>query len=74
MTWKVSIPGRHPESGSYSAANDWTDFGHDHSSPVSIRKQEKDPRFYDTFTKTYNLPELIKEPVSNGNELIKAIH
>lgn len=35
---------------------------------------QKDPSFYDTFTKTYNLPELIKEPVSNGNELIKAIH
>lgn len=24
---------------------------------------QKDPRFYDTFTKTYNLPELIQEPV-----------
>ena len=35
---------------------------------------QKDPDFYDTFTKTYNLPELIKQPVRNGNEMIEAIH
>lgn len=34
---------------------------------------QKNPRFYDTFTKTYNLPELIKEPVRNGKALIEAI-
>ena len=34
---------------------------------------QKDPDFYDTFTKTYNLPELIKQPVRNGNEMIEAI-
>lgn len=34
---------------------------------------QKNPRFYDTFTKTYNLPELIKKPVRNGKELIEAI-
>lgn len=34
---------------------------------------QENPRFYDTFTKTYNLPELIKEPVRNGKELVKAI-
>lgn len=34
---------------------------------------QKDPDFYDTFTKTYNLPEMIKQPVRNGNEMIEAI-
>lgn len=34
---------------------------------------QKNPRFYDTFTKTYNLPELIKEPVRNGKDLVEAI-
>ena len=34
---------------------------------------QKDPDFYDTFTKTYNLPELIKQPVRNENEMIEAI-
>lgn len=28
---------------------------------------QKNPRFYDTFTKTYNLPELVKEPVNIKN-------
>ena len=35
---------------------------------------QKDPDFYDTFTQTYNLPELIQQPVRNGNEMIEAIH
>lgn len=34
---------------------------------------QKNPRFYDTFTKTYNLPELIKEPVHIGKELVEAV-
>lgn len=34
---------------------------------------QKNPHFYDTFTKTYNLPELIKEPVRNGKDLVEAI-
>ena len=34
---------------------------------------QKDPEFYDTFTYTYNLPELIKKPVENGDKLLKAI-
>ena len=34
---------------------------------------QKNPRFYDTFTKTYNLPELIKEPVRIGKELVEAV-
>lgn len=32
-----------------------------------------DPEFYDTFTYTYNLPELITTPVSNGKELQQAV-
>lgn len=32
---------------------------------------QKNPRFYDTFTKTYNLPELIKGPVRNGKDLVE---
>ncbi len=34
---------------------------------------QKSPSFYDTFMKTYNLPELITTPVTNQKELIKAI-
>ncbi len=34
---------------------------------------QKSPSFYDTFMKTYNLPELITSPVKNQNELVKAI-
>lgn len=34
---------------------------------------QKNPHFYDTFTKTYNLPELIKEPVRNGKDMVEAI-
>lgn len=34
---------------------------------------QKYPDFYDTFTYTFNLPELIKEPVVNGEEFINAI-
>lgn len=30
---------------------------------------QKDPLFYDTFTKTYNLPELITSPVTIGSEI-----
>lgn len=32
---------------------------------------QKDPHFYDTFTKTFNLPELIKEPVENEKEIVE---
>ena len=32
-----------------------------------------DPEFYDTFTYTYNLPELKTTPVSNGKELQQAV-
>lgn len=34
---------------------------------------QKNPNFYDTFTYTYNLPELIKAPVKNGKQLLDAI-
>lgn len=34
---------------------------------------QKDPAFYDTFTYTYNVPELITSPVANSDELISAI-
>ncbi len=34
---------------------------------------QKSPTFYDTFMKTYNLPELITSPVVNQKELQKAI-
>ncbi len=34
---------------------------------------QKDPCFYDSFTYTFNLPELIKEPVKNGKQLVKTI-
>lgn len=34
---------------------------------------QKDPAFYDTFTYTYNVPELITSPVTNSDELISAI-
>jgi len=34
---------------------------------------QKDPRFYDTFTYTFNLPELIKAPIKNGREFVKTI-
>ncbi len=34
---------------------------------------QKSPTFYDTFMKTYNLPELITSPVTNQGELLKAI-
>ncbi|MDR1368712.1 MAG: cytochrome C biosynthesis protein [Dysgonamonadaceae bacterium] len=33
---------------------------------------QKDPLFYDTFTKTYNLPELITSPVTIGKDIISA--
>jgi len=33
---------------------------------------QKDPLFYDTFTKTYNLPELITSPVTIGNDIVAA--
>lgn len=34
---------------------------------------QKDPRFYDTFTYTFNLPELIKAPIKNGRKFVKTI-
>lgn len=34
---------------------------------------QKDPSFYDTYMKTYNLPELITSPVSNQKSLLEAI-
>lgn len=34
---------------------------------------QKNPEFYDTFTYTYNLPELIKAPVKDGEKLLKGI-
>lgn len=34
---------------------------------------QKDPLFYDTFTYTYNLPELVTEPIANGDEFVRAI-
>lgn len=34
---------------------------------------QEDPHFYDTFTYTYNLPELIKAPVKNAGQLLDAI-
>jgi len=34
---------------------------------------QKDPCFYDSFTYTFNLPELIKEPIKNGRQLVKTI-
>lgn len=34
---------------------------------------QKNPAFYDTFTYTFNLPELMKEQIRNGSELLKAI-
>ncbi len=34
---------------------------------------QKSPKFYDTFMKTYNLPELITSPVTNQGSLLKAI-
>ncbi len=34
---------------------------------------QKDPSFYDTFLKTYNLPELITSPVENSKQLLDAI-
>ena len=34
---------------------------------------QKSPSFYDTFMKTYNLPELIKAPVRNRKSLLEAI-
>ena len=32
---------------------------------------QKDPLFYDTYTKTYNLPELTTSPVTIGKEIVK---
>lgn len=32
---------------------------------------QKDPHFYDTFTKTFNLPELMKEPVRKEKEIVE---
>ena len=34
---------------------------------------QKDPMFYDNYTYTYNRPELIKKPVTNGKEFEKII-
>lgn len=34
---------------------------------------QEDPYFYQTFTRTYNLPELITAPVQNGQDFLKAI-
>lgn len=34
---------------------------------------QKDPTFYDNFTYTYNRPELIKKPITNGSEFEKKI-
>ena len=34
---------------------------------------QKEPDFYDTFTYTYNLPELIKAPVKTGKKLLETI-
>ena len=34
---------------------------------------QESPSFYDTFMKTYNLPELITSPVGNQKELIEAL-
>ena len=36
---------------------------------------QKKPEFYRTFTKTFNIPELIQNPASaNASELLNAIH
>ena len=32
---------------------------------------QKDPLFYDTYTKTYNLPELITSPVTIGKDILR---
>ena len=32
---------------------------------------QKDPLFYDTYTKTYNLPELITSPVTIGKDIVR---
>lgn len=34
---------------------------------------QKDPRFYDTFTYTFNLPELIKAPIRNGKQFVNTV-
>ena len=34
---------------------------------------QKDPEFYDTFTYTYNVPELIKAPVEKNKDFLEAI-
>lgn len=34
---------------------------------------QKDPNFYEGFLFTYNLPELIKEPVKNGKRFLEAL-
>ncbi|MEY8685157.1 cytochrome C biosynthesis protein [Bacteroides sp. AN502(2024)] len=34
---------------------------------------QKDPDFYDTFTYTFNLPELITKPITNQRDLLKTI-
>lgn len=34
---------------------------------------QENPYFYDSFTRTYNLPELITSPVRNGKDFLKAV-
>lgn len=34
---------------------------------------QKDPHFYETFTRTYNLPELVKAPVSDQKALLQTV-
>ena len=34
---------------------------------------QKDPLFYDTYTKTYNLPELITSPVTIGKNIVNTV-
>ena len=34
---------------------------------------QKNPHFYENFTRTYNLPELVTKPVSNQKELLQTV-
>ena len=76
--WTVFIPGLQQEDGWSSAANVWMgcglvrdpETGH-FSKPFLL--PQKEPDFYDTFTYTYNLPELIKAPVKTGKKLLETI-
>ena len=77
--WIVFIPGLQQEDGWSSAANVWMGCGLVRFLRILIPRQDtfllpqKEPDFYDTFTYTYNLPELIKAPVKTGKKLLETI-